>query len=120
MDAVLTNLARAEYFSNSKQYGPIVEKAKALYKRGKITESVLEMSYLPDEDVLFEQLYAKIAHKSVGTNIKKLTEKKTVNKWDALKTYSSIMTHICIECEAGNKEYALLLEPIMEKITELL
>ena len=120
MDTVLKNLARAEYFANSKEYGPIVEKAKKLYKLGKITESVLEMSYLPDEDKLFEQLYAKIAHKSVGTNIKRLTENKITNKWDALKTYSSIMTHICIECSQGNKEYALLLEPILEKITELL
>ena len=120
MDTVLKNLARAEYFANSKEYGPIVEKAKKLYKLGKITESVLEMSYLPDEDKLFEQLYIKLKGKSVFTNVKKLLEGKATNKYSALKTFFSLGTHVMIEAEQGNKEYLLLVEPLLEKITELL
>lgn len=120
MDTVLKNLTRAEYFVNSKEYGPIVEKAKKLYKQGKITESVLEMSYLPDEDVLFEQLYRKLQGKSVATGLKKVLEKKITNKYAAIKVYSSLLTHIMIEAEQGDESYLLLTEPLLEKITELL
>jgi hypothetical protein len=69
---------------------------------------------------LLNELFIKIEKKSVGTTIRKIVEGKTTSKWEALKGFSSLLTHIFVECEHGNTEYELLVENVMSKIWTLL
>ena len=113
-------LARALFFKDNPKYKAIVNRAIGFAQANQVAEAKKELSYLPTDDKLLENLHKKIAHKSVGTGIKKILEGKVTNKFEAAKTYASILTHIMIECEQGNLEYQVLIEQTIGKIYQLL
>jgi hypothetical protein len=117
---IQNQLARALFFKNSPKYRAIVERAIAFSKTKQTKECQQELSYLPTDEKLLEKLMAKIAHKSVGTGVKKILEGKVTNKYEGAKVYSSLLTHILVECEQGNTEYLSLVGGTIERIQSLL
>ena len=87
----------------------MIDKVREAYFKGK--------PVLTDSQLL-EELFKKIEKKSVGTNIRKIAEGKIASKYQYLKTMSSLLTHIFIECEQNNTEYMLLVESTLNKIYE--
>lgn len=117
---ILRGIVRAEAFSKNERHTKTVIEAKKFYKVGKMNECAALLAKLPTEQQMLEELVERLKGKSVYTNIKKLTEGKVTNKYSALKTYSSLLTHTAIECELGREEYKLLFETILQKIYKLL
>ena len=113
-------LKRAEFFRSNPKYRGIVERAHTLYKQGNLDECKKSISFLPTDEKLFEALAKKLEGKSVSTGIRRLSENKTKTRFENAKIYSSLLTHVLVECEHGNLEYRALVEPTMNKILESL
>ena len=117
---ILRGIVRANAFAKNERHSKNVSEAIRFYKAGKIKECGEALAKLPTDEQLLVELMEKLKGKSVHTNVKKLTEGKMTNKYAALKTYSSLLTHTAIEAEQGRTEYTLLFESILQKIYKLL
>ena len=108
-------LIRASYFKSNPKYSAIVERANYFYSNSDTARAEVELGYLPEDAKLLENLYKKISNKSVGTNIKKITEGKVTSKIECSIMYASLLTHVLIECKT-NPEYKLLVEPTLNQL----
>ena len=103
---------RAEMFSKNLKYRKVAEK---ILRTKDVVEAESILATLPSNEQLFEQLVKELEGKSVYAGIKKLVEGRSTSKYDAVKTYSSILTHAAIGCK-DNPEYELLFESLLQKI----
>ena len=117
---LLRSLCRAEAFSNSERHKKNVSEAKRLHKLGKLAECQAILEKLPTDAALLSELVEKLKGKSVYNNIKRISEGKVEDKWELAKGYSSLLTHIFIECQQHRLEYSLLTEYAMQKLFTLI
>lgn len=106
-----------KYFSESKRYGTSVKEAVAYADMGMPARAGMILEWLPNDKQLFSELLGKLKNKSVYTTFKKMQENKG---YEAMKAWSSLMTHAIIECEQGNTEYMMIVHQIYEAIGKLL
>ena len=106
-----------KYFSDSKRYGVAVKEAVAYADAGMPKRAQLMLEWLPNDKQLFAELLGKLKNKSVYTTFKKLDENVG---YEAMKAWSSLMTHALIECEQGNTEYMMIVHQIHEALGRLI
>lgn len=105
------------YFSTSKRYRTAVSEATKFYDFGMESKAAVILSGLPNDKALFEELLCKLKGKSVYTTFKQLKENVG---YEAMKAWSSLLTHALIECEHGNTEYMMIVHQIHEALGALI
>jgi len=120
LDKLMVRLHEAELYFSSK-YPEIITEAKDQFFSDNASEEQVSatLDRLPSKDVLLKDLMEKLKGKPVYESIKKILTSKKVDNVLELKGMFSLGTHIIIECEKGNKEYASLLPFILERLTDL-
>lgn len=78
------------------------------------------MSCAVRKEVLLSRVGKLIRGKSVEKTLTRLHSGKPVSKWTELKGWSSLFTHVSIECEKGNIEFAELLKDLYAIIGEVM
>lgn len=119
MDLLDTIYAKSKMFEGT-TYQTIVDTAMSYWNSGMTELAITELKKLPTTEELLDKLIEKLKGKSVYNNLKRLQRGVVTNRYSKLKIMSSLLTHIAIECEHGNKEYNHLLYAINEKIGMLL
>ena len=106
-----------KYFATSKRYGKQLCEAVQFIDCGMPLKATVILSGLPNDKALFEELLGKLKGKSVYTTFKQLKENVG---YEAMKAWSSLMTHALIECEHGNTEYMMIVHQIHEALGALI
>ncbi len=103
-----------KYYSDS--YLDTVEELNAAVRTGdeSLVESILNK--FPTVDTLLDKLIAKLENKSVYKTFNRIIKDPNQSKYEYIKCFSSLITHASIECEAGNKEYELVIQDLYEKL----
>jgi len=109
-------ISRAEkYFIDSK-YGDQVKEAMDNFYDGNIKKGIECLDDIPSNEELMDELVEKLKAKSVYKTLRKILSNAKMHKWEMLKGLYSLCTHIVIECEKGNTEYAILLDEVNNMI----
>ena len=115
VEQIALQLRDAErYFSGTKYQNTLVEAFKEFPDLKKVHESLKK---LPTDAQLLKELVQKLKGKSVYKNLERLN--KGGNGLNELKTASSLLTHVCIEADSGNKEFRKLIPLLLEKINSI-
>jgi len=112
-------LAEAERFFSNSEYSQLISQCQSLLAQRNCKELEEKLDQFPSKEFLYSNLVEKLKGKSVFRTLKKITEKKSLDRSTCLKGLFSLGTHIIIESEK-NSEYGILLPDIYEKIGELL
>ncbi len=115
---LFSKLQRAEKYFVREEYKSIVDEARKLFENGEFKSCKKQLNRLPSDLDVLNALVEKLKGKSVYKTLKKIQEGKVENDVVTAKGISSLLTHIIIECEHGNKEFALLIPGILEKLSE--
>ncbi len=102
----------SNYYTHSPSITAVINRAIYLLNEGQISEALEEIKKVPTSEVLLSNLLDKLKHKSVYKTVKNIHDVSDVRK---LIGYSSLITHVAIECEQGNLEYAMLLPHLLER-----
>ena len=116
---VFNRLVEAEKYFKKTKFSETVKKAQRAYYDGLTEEANGFLDELPTTFNMLEALMKELKGKSVYKTLKKIIEGTVENNWESLKGLCSLCTHIAIECERGNTEYAMLLDEVMSKISEI-
>ena len=116
---VFNRLVEAEKYFKKSKFAATVKEAQRAYYDGRIEGAENFLSELPTTFTMLEALMVELKGKSVYKTLKKIIDGKIENTWESLKGLCSLCTHIAIECERGNIEYAMLLDEVMSKINEI-
>ena len=114
--ALVDMLVEAERYFTRDIYIESVRSARTAFLQRDYLKARKILASLPNEQQLFEELLEKLKGKSVYKTLKAVIEKKTTTKFTDLKGLFSLGTHVAIECERGNNEYALLLSRLYNEI----
>lgn len=114
-----SRLLLAEKWFTGTQYHSILYAALTFWNANQPKLCEEELNKLPSPERLLLELLAKLKGKSVYKTIMKIQEGSTSNDYITLKGLSSLLTHVTIEMEKGNKEYGILLPALFEKISDL-
>jgi len=91
-----------------------------LLNENRLNEVQVIVDTYPTSESLLAQLIEKLKGKSIYRTLKKITEGKTENDATTLKGLFSLGTHVAVEMEKENKEYAVLLHMIHERIGKII
>jgi len=108
------------FFSHNNRYRDFVDAAQRYFEAGDNDSAWIELKKLPSDMDLLQTLTEKLEAKSVYKTLQKIVNDTVGSKYEILKGIFSLGTHIVIECENGNKEYAILLGLIYEKLGRLI
>ena len=111
-------LQRAEKYFVKEKFKLIVSSARELFEKGLFDSCAVNLDKLPSDEEVLSSLVKKLKGKSVYKTLKRLQENKMGNDVVTAKCLSSLLTHVIIECEHGNNEFALLIPGILEKLSE--
>jgi len=78
------------------------------------------LSTLKTREQLIDKIMSYIHGKPVHKTLKRISEGKIKNPYEALTGLSSLFTHICIEAERGSTEYHGILRELNLKVGKLL
>jgi len=117
---LLGRLGQAEQDFKGSKYQRRVEEALMCYQRGAYARVGEILSRLPSSVKLLETLMQKLKGKSVYKTLVKLAKGKTLCPHENLKGLFSLGTHISIELEHGNLEYAVLARDVHSRIGAIL
>lgn len=117
---LLDRLHRCEKYFTQAKYSNVVKISRELFEKGRFKKCSDELDKLPSNAELLEQLVKKLKGKSIDRTLKKIQEGKCKNNLIEAKALSSLLTHICIECEHGNVEYKTLVPNIIERLNEVI
>ena len=116
----LNRLEAAERYFFGTVYENTVREVYICWDKGDVSGGEVLLNTLPDKRVLLKELLKKLEGKSVYKTLKKIEEGKVEKTSEFLKGLFSLGTHIAIEVEQGNKEYAMLYPVVYEKIGQVL
>ena len=108
-----------KYFAKSQRYSSIVRDIMKLYEAREFELCKKDLRNLPTKEQLLKELVEKLKGKSVWKTLKLLQEGHVEKGYVAAKGLSSLLTHIIIECEAGNTEYGMLIPVVLDKLNEM-
>jgi hypothetical protein len=118
---VIDKLVEAEKYFSGTNYQEVTDHAARLLLAGKEDSAAEYMKmYLPTVEMMFGRLLEKLRGKAVYKTLDLIERGKTQNNFQKLKGFSSLMTHICVECDKGHGEYRILLPYVYERISELI
>jgi len=117
---IFDKLTEVEKFYTDTQYAYLVPAVEACVDAGQYVEAEKLLNRFPTKKELLDSLVEKLKGKSVYRTLKKLSENEVEDSSTMLKGLSSLLTHITIEVEKGNKEYRALYPLIYERIGKLL
>ena len=117
---VLNRLHGAQKNFHNSKFQSIVERA---WKRWDGAESCINavcniLNKLPTDQQLLSSLLKKLKGKSVVKTFERIGKGET-SDFQELKSISSLLTHVVIECEHGNLEYRKLIPLLLEKINNV-
>lgn len=118
---LLSRISNAQKYMGDKLMAT-VEEAVRCYNKGDYREAERLLGILPTPERLLDSLVEKLNKhgKAVYRTLKQMKESKAKDPVVTLKGLSSLMTHVIIEMEHGNKEYGMLLPILAEKQAELI
>ena len=108
------------YFTGTKYQAHTDHAARLLLAGDVVKADEYMKKTLPTAEKLFEELLGKLDGKPVAKTLAKIEAKKTENNFQNLKGFSSLLTHICVECDKGNMEFCMLFPYVYERISELI
>ncbi len=117
---LLDKLSQAEQDFKGSKYQKRLDEALECYPRGAYARVGEVLSRLPSSVKLLESLMRKLKGKSVHKTLVKLAKGKTSCPHENLKGLFSLGTHISIELEHGNLEYAVLAKDVHSRIGKIL
>lgn len=94
----------------------VIQQAEQKILDGDYAEAAELLNTLPSYEELLARLMEHLKHKAVHKTLQRIMNGKTRNIYDSLKGLFSLGTHICIELEKGNTEYAVLLDEVIDSI----
>ena len=106
----------SKYYSHNPSITAAIDKSIYLLNEGELSEAIEEIKKIPTSEDLLISLLEKLKHKSVYKTVRMI---ETVSDVRKLIGYSSLITHVAIECEHGNHEYAMLLPHLLERQNEV-
>lgn len=118
-ERILNRLLIAEkYFS--KAYPNIIKQANAFYEEGSIGYCEDVLNRLPTQEQLLDELIEKLKGKSIYKTIIEVQSGKCTNKFVRIKMISSLITHVCIECEKDKSDlrYYYLLPWLYDQLSK--
>ena len=114
-----SRLLLAEKWFTGTRYHNVLYAAQVFYLSDHLELCEEELNKFPSFEQLLEKLVSKLKGKSVYKTIMRIQEGSAANDYTTLKGLSSLLTHVTIEMEKGNKEYGILLPTLLEKISDL-
>jgi len=117
--SLLERIAQIERSFRGTKYDPLVDQLLEFYQKNSFKGVEECLKQFPTEEKMLEQLVEKLRNKSVYVTLKRIMENKEMLDEQKLKGVSSLLTHIAIELEHGNKEYKMLLPMVYEKVGAL-
>jgi len=107
-----------KFYSHNQAITSILNRSIYLLNDGKLDEAQNLVKSVPSNQELLINLINKLKTKSVFKTLKEIHDTQTSNL-RKLIGYSSLITHVAIECEHGNFEYAMLLPQLLERQNEI-
>ena len=115
---LLNRLLVAErYFIKS---APVtVHTAKVFYEEGNYDGCKTMLNNLPTQEQLLDELIEELKGKSIYKAIKEIQSGYQVNKFTKIKVISSLITHVCIDCEHEDSDlkYSYLLPWLYDQLS---
>lgn len=108
------------FFKQSARYGSIAKDISSFLNSNMRSRAIELLQSLPSERMLMTEIVEKLKNKPVGKTLQKISENKTLNKYEIIKGWLSLGVHCVIECQAGNTEYEMLIKRVQEKVSQLL
>ena len=119
--SVFDKIVEAEkYFSDTKYQVHTDHAARLLLLGDEAGATKYMEKHLPTVEMLFSELLEKLKSKPVYKTLALIERGETQNNFQKLKGFSSLMTHICVECDYGNMEFRMLIPYVYERISELI
>jgi len=117
--SLLNRLIIAEkYFG--KVYSVHVDAAKQLYEEGDYDSCKEVLDVFPTQEQLLDELIHKLEGKSIYKTIIEVQHGGCTNKFTKIKMISSLITHVCIECEHPKSDlrYSYLLPWLYNQLSK--
>ena len=103
----------------AEKYANILMMAEKAYREDNVKVCLDYLSRIPSTDEMYERLLEKLQGKHVLKTLRRIKEGKITEKYTKLKAFSSLFTHVVIECEQGSPEFEILFPVILDKINKL-
>jgi hypothetical protein len=117
--SILERIAQIEKNFRGTKFDALVDQLLEFYQKNSYKAMEETIKQFPTEEKMLAQLVEKLKNKSVYVTLKKIIENKEMTDEQRLKGVSSLITHVAIEIEQGNKEYKMLLPMLYEKVGTL-
>ncbi len=98
----------------------VLAEAEALITEGKLEAAKDKLSVLETKQEMMARITSFIKCKPLFRELRRIRDGKVANKFEELKAFSSLFTHITIECEKGRTQYRALLRDVYTIMGELL
>ena len=108
-----------EMYRHTDKANTIREAEKLIYYE-KYDQAWIKLKDLPDRDQLLDKLSKTLENKSVYGTLSKIIKGKCDSKFEEMKGYTSLATHIIIEMEKGNSEYLPLLKSVWRYVGDMM
>lgn len=114
----IKKIEEIELYFRDTIYSPLVENLLDGYFEGNSKKVSDLIEQFPTKKQLMETLCEKLKGKAVHHTLKEISKKGDTNDVLTAKALSTLVTHVLIECEQGNKEYKFILVDLCKNLFE--